>query len=79
MNAFDRFLWSLGFTLNVVVFGTTQALESDIRELQDAVQRLERRKFSTIRLTDKGFYRLDFEEEFPIVLKRETENDNDKR
>ncbi len=79
MNSFDRILWYLEFALCVVVFVTTQTLKSDIRELQDAVQNLERRKFSTIRLTDKGFYRLDFEEEFPLVLERETENDNDKR
>ena len=79
MNSFDRILWYLEFALCVVVFVTTQTLKSDIRELQDVVQNLERRKFSTIRLTDKGFYRLDFEEEFPLVLERETENDNDKR
>ncbi|MBQ9800097.1 MAG: hypothetical protein IJO40_09170 [Thermoguttaceae bacterium] len=79
MNSFDRILWYLEFALCVVVFVTTQTLKSDIRELQDAVQNLERRKFSTIRLTDKGFYRLDFEEELPFVLERETENDNDKR
>ena len=79
MNSFDRILWYLEFALCLVVFVTTQTLKSDIRELQDIVQNLERRKFSTIRLTDKGFYRLDFEEEFPLVLERETENDNDKR
>lgn len=69
----------IGATLICVAVWMAQMNERDICELQDAVQRLERREFYTIRLIDKGFYRLDFEKGIPDVLERETENCDENR